>query len=297
MDKAEVITTTLSFTATANSIIHAGCTPAFVDVNQDTFNLDSSLIDSNIRENTIAIEPVDVYGLPAELDAVSKIADAHGLSVVEDAAEAIGATYQGKKLGTISDLTCFSTYATKNFHTGEGGFITTDDDTFAEYMRSFRNQGQASRYNQTTLGYNYRMLEISAAIGLRQIPLINQLNMRRRENALRLLESLQKIDRLQFQRVDNPSDHSWYMLSARLREGTDRDGFVHKLNDLGVEADISWPTPIHLQPYYRDRYGFKPGSFPVSEAICKSVFQVPIQPFLSTEQIDRIATVIKSLLH
>jgi dTDP-4-amino-4,6-dideoxygalactose transaminase len=295
----EVITTPLSFSATANAIVHAGCKPVFVDVHEDTFNIDESLIEEKIDDTTIAIEPVDVFGLPAALSTINSIAKSHSLAVVEDAAEAIGASHLGMKVGNISPLTCFSTYATKNIHSGEGGFVTTNDDTFDAYMRILRNQGQVSKYRQTILGYNYRMQEISAAIALSQISKIDEINARRREHAIRLLESLGKIDCLGFQQVKDPSGHAWYMFAVTLDEkktNVTRDKLVAKLNEQGVESDVAWPRPIHLQPYYQTHYNFREGDFPNAEKTCKSIFQLPIQPNLSTTQIDRIISTVRSLL-
>ena len=294
-----VITTPLSFSATANAIVHAGCKPVFVDVHEDTFNIDESLIEEKIDDTTIAIEPVDVFGLPAALSTINSIAKSHSLAVVEDAAEAIGASHLGMKVGNISPLTCFSTYATKNIHSGEGGFVTTNDDTFDAYMRIFRNQGQVSKYRQTILGYNYRMQEISAAIALSQVSKIDEINARRREHAIRLLESLSKIDCLGFQQVKDPSEHAWYMFAVTLDEkktNVTRDKLVAKLNEQGVESDVAWPRPIHLQPYYQTHYNFREGDFPNAEKTCKSIFQLPIQPNLSTTQIDRIISTVRSLL-
>ena len=295
----EVITTPLSFSATANAIVHAGCKPVFVDVHEDTFNIDESLIEEKIDDTTIAIEPVDVFGLPAALSTINSIAKSHSLAVVEDAAEAIGASHLGMKVGNISPLTCFSTYATKNIHSGEGGFVTTNDDTFDAYMRIFRNQGQVSKYRQTILGYNYRMQEISAAIALSQVSKIDEINARRREHAIRLLESLGKIDCLGFQQVKDPSEHAWYMFAVTLDEkktNVTRDKLVAKLNEQGVESDVAWPRPIHLQPYFQTHYNFREGDFPNAEKTCKSIFQLPIQPNLSTTQIDRIISTVRSLL-
>jgi dTDP-4-amino-4,6-dideoxygalactose transaminase len=214
----EVITTPLSFSATANAIIHADCKPVFIDVNPDTFNIDDELIEEKISERTAAIEPVDVFGLPANLRTINEIARRHSLAVVEDAAEAIGASHEGVKVGNISTLTCFSTYATKNIHSGEGGFVTTNDDSFDSYMRTFRNQGQVAKYQQTILGYNYRMQETSAAIALSQTPKIDEINSRRRESAKRLREGLSQVDCLNFQQVKDPSEHAWYMFAATIDE-------------------------------------------------------------------------------
>jgi dTDP-4-amino-4,6-dideoxygalactose transaminase len=295
----EVITTTLSFSATANAILHAGCRPVFTDVDRETFNIDESLIEDKIGENTIAIEPVDVFGVTANLLAINSIAKSHSLTVIEDAAEAIGASHGGVKVGNVSDLTCFSTYATKNMHSGEGGFITTNDDAFELYMRTFRNQGQISKYRQTILGYNYRMQEISAAIALGQVQRLDEINARRREHAVRLLEGLSGTDCLCFQRVREPREHAWYMFAVTVdenRANISRDKLVAKLNGRGVEADVAWPTPIHLQPYYQSRYGFREGDFPNAEQICRTVLQLPIQPNLSTTHIDEVVATVRSLI-
>jgi dTDP-4-amino-4,6-dideoxygalactose transaminase len=295
----EVVTTPLSFSATANAIIHAGCKPVFADVDKETFNIDPELIEGKISERTVAIEPVDVYGLPADLEKITSIAGRHELPVVEDAAEAIGASIHGRRIGSISTLTCFSTYATKNVHSGEGGFVTTDRDDLDAHMRVFRNQGQVSKYNQTILGYNYRMLEVSAALLLSQTSKIDELNAKRREHAVRLKEGLKTIDCIGFQRVDNPSQHAWYMFAAILDERKakiSRDKLVARLNENGVEADIAWPRPIHLQPYYKSTFGFREGDFPQAESICKRVFQLPIQPFLTDEQIDKVVSNVRALV-
>ena len=297
--KSEVVTTPLSFAATANAVIHAGCRPVFVDVDPETFNIDPSLVKEKINDKTLAVEPVDVYGLPADLDQIRRIASAKGVALVEDAAEAIGATYQGKKVGNISTLSCFSTYATKNLHTAEGGFVTTNDDQLAEKLRQIRNQGQASRYNQVILGYNFRMLEMCAVIGLAQVPLIDELNEKRRTNAIYLKERLGKIESISFQRVSDPKDHAWYMFSALLDEkkaGISRDTFVKKLKDSGVEADIAWPSPIHLQPYYQETFGYRKGDYPNAEKICKSIFQLPVQPFLREDELESVILSVKQAL-
>lgn len=179
----EVITTPFSFTATANTIVQAGATPVFVDVNPETFNIDPEKIENAITEKTAAIEPVHVFGEPAEMKPIQGIAETHRLRIIEDAAEAIGAEYNGKKVGNTDEFAGFSTYATKNLHTGQGGFITTNNGEAAETIRVLRSQGQKSKYFHVELGYNYRMTEIAAAIGRAQISKLDQFNQRRIENA------------------------------------------------------------------------------------------------------------------
>jgi perosamine synthetase len=297
--KGEVITSPLSFAATANAAIANGFTPIFADVDPETFNIDPSNVEERISDSTVALEPVDVYGLPADLQAIDKIASKNEIRVVEDAAEAIGAMYQGKKIGNVSNVSCFSTYATKNLHTGEGGFITTNDDEMADQIRMARNQGQSSRYNQKTMGYNFRMLEFCAAIGTEQISQLDKLNGKRREHAHALTEGLQDVESLGFQRVDDPSSHAWYMFAVTLDErvaGISRDKLVQKLRDEGIEADVSWPVPIHLQPFYREAFGYKEGDFPMAEKLCRSVFQLPIQPYLTEDEVQRIISTVKSIL-
>lgn len=298
-DKGEVITSPVSFAATANAAIANGLRPVFADVDPETFNIDTDNVREALTDKTVAIEPVDVYGLPANLKEIEQIASKHKLAVVEDAAEAIGAKYDGKNIGNVSDVSCFSTYATKNLHTAEGGFVSTNNDTIAETVRMARNQGQSQRYSQKIMGYNFRMLEICAAIGLEQLKHLDELNQKRRKNAEALIDGLEDVECLGFQRVDDPSSHAWYMFAATLDEnqaGISRDKFVQKLKDEGIEADVSWPTPIHLQPYYRQTFGFKEGDFPIAERVCQTVFQLPIQPFLSDEEIERVVSTMKSIL-
>jgi dTDP-4-amino-4,6-dideoxygalactose transaminase len=295
----EIITTPFSFAATANAALGSECLPVFADVDPETFNLNPKKAKEKVTANTIAVEPVDVYGLPVDIDALRKEKELRSLPIVEDAAEAIGARCRGKLVGNIAEISCFSTYATKNLHTGEGGFIATNDDALAEEMRMIRNQGQATRYNQTTLGFNFRMQEMNAAIGLEQIKILDKLNETRRNNALTIKEGLRRLDCLNFQKVNDPKDHCWYLFSLTLDErkaGISRDKLVQKLKEQGIEADVAWPTPIHLQPYYKQRFGYKEGDFPVSEKISQTVFQLPIQPFLTADELQRVIRAVKSVL-
>lgn len=299
IESPEVLTTPFSFAATANAALGSGCTPVFADVDEETFNLDPDKVSEKITPNTIAIEPVDVYGLPADIDRIRGSSRSKKIPIVEDAAEAIGARYRGKRIGNVSEISCFSTYATKNLHTCEGGFITTNDDALADEMRMVRNQGQITRYNQVTLGFNFRMQELNAVIGLEQLKILDRLNETRMNNSLALKEALSKIGSLNFQRVDSPKDNAWYLFSLTLDErkaGMSRDRLVQTLKDKGVEADVAWPTPIHLQPYFKQTFGYKEGDFPVAEKICKTVFQLPIQPFLTEEEVQRVISTVKSVL-
>jgi perosamine synthetase len=298
-NRSQVATTPLSFAATANAVLHAQCDPVFVDVDPETFNIDSEQVKERVNEKTLAVEPVDVYGLPADLDRINDFARQAGTKVVEDSAESIGATFNDRKIGSISTLSCFSTYATKNLHTGEGGFVTTESDSLAQNVRLLRSQGQASRYNHVVLGYNFRMLEFSAAIGLDQVDKLDDLNRKRRDNALFLCGELQELESLTPQKVPGNRTPAWYMLSFILdekRAGIKRDKLVTALKERGIEADVSWPVPIHLQPFYREKFGYKQGDYPNAERICATVFQLPIHPFLTHKELERIAKTTKEIL-
>jgi dTDP-4-amino-4,6-dideoxygalactose transaminase len=299
IDIPEILTTPFSFAATANAVIGSGCVPVFADVDAETFNLDPGKAGERVSERTIAIEPVDVHGLPMDIDSLKREPTLRYIPIVEDSAEAIGASYKGKKVGNIVEISCFSTYATKNLHTAEGGFVTTNNDSLADEMRMTRNQGQIARYNQVTLGYNFRMQEVNAVMGLEQIRLLDELNAKRLNNVQTLKDGLKGLDCISFQKVDKPKEHSWYLFSLILdeqRAGISRDKLVQKLRERGIEADVAWPTPIHLQPYYRETFGYKDGDFPISEKISKTIFQLPIQPLLKQAELKRVVSAMKSVL-
>lgn len=295
----EVITTPFSFAATANTIIQAGATPVFVDVNPDTFNIDPQRVEKAVTSRTVAIEPVHIFGQPAEMKEITEIAEKHGLHIVEDAAEAIGAEYGGRKIGNTDEFACFSTYATKNLHTGEGGFITTNNDEAATTFKMLRSQGQKSKYLHVDLGYNYRMTEIAAAIGIVQIKRLDQLNQKRIENANRLNNSIRDISALAPQAVIPHVKHIYYQYTVRFVEekaGMSRDEFQKKLALKGIETDVHWPVPIHLQPWYRQSFQHRPGMFPRAEKLAETVVSLPVHPFLTREEIEKIADALHQVL-
>ena len=178
----EVITTPFTFAATSNSILYSDATPVYADIDPKTFNLNPEKIEEKITDKTKAIVPVHLYGQPADMDPILEIAEKHDLKVIEDAAQAHGSTYKGKKIGSIGDLGCFSFYPTKNMTTGEGGMVTTNDDDLAEKSAMIRAHGESKRYEQSLLGYNYRMTDIAASIGIVQLKSIDKFNEKRNEN-------------------------------------------------------------------------------------------------------------------
>ncbi len=296
---AEVITTPFSFAATANTIVQIGAKPVFVDVNPGTFNIDPEQVETAVTKRTVAIEPVHVFGEPAELDTIYEIAEAHDLRVIEDAAEAIGAEYHGQKIGKTHEFACFSAYATKNLHTGEGGFVTTDNDEAAATLKILRNQGQRSKYYQVKMGYNYRMTEISAAIGKAQIDKLDSLNQRRIENAFNLSYLIGDLPALVPQAVIPNVKHSYYQYTTTLNPeetAVSRYELRERLARAGVETDVHWPLPIHLQPWYRETFGYKEGMFPHAEKLAATVLSLPIHPAVTEKQIERISEELHKIL-
>lgn len=288
----EVITTPFSFAASANAIVQSGGTPVFVDIDPETFNIDPRQIEKAVTSKSVAIEPVHVFGQAAEMEHICEIAERYNLHLVEDAAEAIGAEYHGTKVGNTGEFACFSTYATKNLHTGEGGFIATNDDEAAASLRILRNQGQKGKYLHVKLGYNYRMTEIAAAIGEAQIKMLDNLIQGRIENASRLTSEIRDLPALTPQRVLQNVKHVYYQYTVVLNEeeaGMTREELQRSLAAAGVETDVHWPIPIHLQPWYRETFGYRPGMFPHAERLARTVISLPTHPALTEEQIDYVS--------
>ena len=295
----EIITSSFSFIASANAIVYTGAKPIFIDINERTYNIDIEKIEELINEKTLAIEPVHLYGQPCEMDKIMEIANKNGLIVIEDAAQAIGAEYDGKKIGSIGDITCFSTYATKNLHTGEGGFIATNNDEYAEKIRILRDQGQNGKYNHVMIGYNYRMTEIQAAIGIIQLKEIDKLNKIRIRNAEYLTKRLKEIDGIITPYIHPKAKHVFHQYVIQIDEekiGLNRDKLRELLMNKGIETAIHYPKPIPLQPIYRELFNYKEGMFPIAEKISKRILSLPVNPFLKIKDLDYIANTIEKIL-
>jgi len=290
----EVITTPFSFVASANVALFERAKPVFVDIDPATLNMDASLIEANITPNTHAILPVHVFGEPCAMNDILETAGRYDLAVIEDACEAVGATCGGKKVGTFGDAGTFAFYPNKQMTTGEGGMIVTNDDRIAAYCRSARNQGRNEDMQwlvHERLGYNYRLDEMSAALGLVQVRRIEELLRKRRRVARAYAERLATVTGVETLRSAPGNVRSWFVYVVLLPEGTDRDAVMYRLRAEGVGCR-DYFTPIHLQPFYRKMFGYREGDFPVAEAVAARTLALPFHNNLSEDQID---TVVEAL--
>jgi len=292
----EVILPSFTFVATAEAVVIAGAKPVFVDIDPKTYNILPKKIEEAITRKTKAVIPVDLYGLPADLQPIKEIAEKHGLIVIEDAAQAHGATYKEKPAGFFADVACWSLYASKNMTTGEGGVITTSNDEMTDQMRLIRSHGEKAKYASFMLGHNYRMTEIQAAIGCVQLKKLPAFLSKRRSNARRLTEILKKTEKLQLPQEPKNFGHSWYLYTVRLKDATERerDRIVEELKKEGIGAEVYYVNPVHLMPYYRNVFG-KFG-LPETEEAAKQIMSLPVHPSVKEEQIDYIGQTLLHLL-
>jgi perosamine synthetase len=286
----EVITTPFTFIASVNSILYVGARPVFVDIEEDTFNLNPALIEAAITPRTKAIMPVHLYGYPCNMGAILDIANQYGLAVIEDACQAIGAKYNGASVGSFG-TGCFSLYATKNIMSGEGGMITTSDEAFAQRCRMIRNHGMQRRYYHDMLGYNFRTTDLNAAIGLAQLPRLNQFTEQRRANASYLNDHLRGVIT---PKVRPGYEHVWHQYTVRLDGSRDRDAAIQKLNSSGIGTGVFYPIPAYRQVHLANA-GFGDLSLPVTESIVKEVISLPVHPQLSQNDLETIVNGVNSL--
>jgi perosamine synthetase len=291
----EVILPSFTFVATAEVVLFRGAKPVFVDINPDTYTISAENIEKAVTRKTKAIMPVDLYGMPADEKPIREIADKHGLKIIEDAAQAHGTTYLGKPIGSFADAACWSFYGSKNMTTGEGGMITTNDAAIAETTRSMRSHGEREKYMSLTLGHNYHMPEMEAAIGCVQLKKLPRFVAKRRENARRLSKALEKTNKLKLPMEPKGFKSSWYLYTVRLKnsKSANRDRLVDKLNQAGIGAFVYYASPVHLMPYYRK---FGKHRLPVTEAVSKQVLSLPVHPGVTSKQIDFIGETVQRLL-
>lgn len=289
MEGDEVIVPSFTFNATASAVLRAGGRPVFVDVREDDFCIDPGLVEAAITSRTRAIVPVHLYGLMADMGPLEEIAARHGLTIVEDAAQAHGARYGGRRAGSFGLAAMFSLYATKNLTTGEGGIVTTDDDAFAERLRLHRNQGMDRRYHHEELGTNYRPTDIAAAIGLVQLAHLDERNEQRRRNAARLTEGLAGY---LTPRVPAGREHVWHQYTVRFP--AERERVAAALAERGIGTMIYYPIPVHRQSYLERLVPDAARlSLPVTERLAEEVLSLPVRPDLTEEELDAVIGAVR----
>lgn len=293
----EVIVPSFSFVATANCVLYQKAKPVFVDIDPLTYNVNPNEIESKISGNTKAIIPVHYAGQPADMDPICEIAEKHGIPVIEDAAEAHGSLYKGRKTGNLGDIACFSFYPNKSMTTGEGGMITLNDDELAERMRMLRSHGEDERYHHVVLGYNYRLTDIQAALGLVQLKRLDWVVEKKVEKARyydrRISETLGDKIRVPF--VAPYSTHTYMFYPVRFETKAIRDKTIIQFEKGGVEIRVSFPC-IHLQPLYIDLFGYKRGFLPVTEKVSDTILCLPIYPHISREEQEYVLSVLNNAL-
>ena len=286
----EVITTPFTFIATGNSILYNKAEPVFVDIDLKTYCLNPELIEDKITENTKAILPVHLYGQSANMDKINDIAEKYGLIIIEDAAQAHGATCKGNKVGSMGDMSCFSFYPTKNMTTSEGGMITTDDEELAEKARNFRAHGASVRYHHDTIGYNFRMTDISAAIGLAQLEKIDEFNEKRILNASYLNEGLGDVEGVITPYCAYDSKHVYHQYTIRV-DKANRDDWIKIIEECGVGCGIHYPIPLYNQAVYKKLE--IEGNCPNANLAAESVISLPVHPSLTQKDLDLVIDAVK----
>lgn len=287
----EVITSPFTFIASTHAILYVGAKPVFVDIDAETFNLDPSKIESRITSYTKAILPIHLYGHPCDMDRIMEIVHRYNLVVIEDACQAHGAGINGQKVGSFG-TGCFSFYATKNMTMGEGGIITTNDDEVAERARLLRAHGMRKRYYHETIGYNFRMTDLQAAIGLAQLTKLDQFNKQRQTNARFLIKGLSDLKDLVLPKVRAGYEHVFHQFTVRnLRN---RDAFRDKLLARGVGSEIYYPVAVHKQESFQEIVS---GDDLVrAEEASNQVVSLPVHPALSKNDLDKIVEVVRSIV-
>jgi perosamine synthetase len=291
----EVLIPPLTFFATASTVLLCGGKPVFVDVDRASYNMDAKKAAAAIRRNIAAVMPVHLYGQTAEMDPILEAAKAAGVPIIEDAAQAHGAEYHGRKAGNLGDTACFSFYPTKNITTGEGGMILTDNDEVAEKARLLRDQGQTSKYQHALVGYNYRMTEIAAALGLVQLKKLEGWVKQRRANARALTKGLVGIEGLVPPSEGNWMVHAFYQYVVRREDSfsLSRDEIVRRLTDDGIGCRPSYPMPLYKQKPLQDlRIRAR---CPVAEDAIPRLFELPVHPSVSPTDIDRVLGAVERL--
>jgi len=295
----EVVTTPFSFVASANCALYEGATPVFADVDPRTLNLDPAAVEAAITPRTKALLPVHIFGYPAELDELEAIAGRHGLAIVEDACEALGAEYRGRPVGSSGRPAVFAFYPNKQMTTGEGGAVAVASEEEWALLKSLSNQGRSDSGEWLTharLGYNYRLDDLSAALGLAQLERLDEILAARAEVAARYGDLLAPVDGVEAPLADDAEHRrSWFVYVVRLAAGVDRNGVMARLAEQGVASKPYLPS-IHLQPFYRERFGYREGMLPASEDASARSLALPFHARLPAGDQERVVEALRRAL-
>jgi perosamine synthetase len=307
----EAITSPLTFPATANCVLYQGARPVFADILDDTLTLDPEQVATRITRRTKAILPVDYAGHPADLDSILQLAERHGLVVIEDACHALGAEYRGRRVGSLAHMTVFSFHPVKHLTTGEGGMVTTDNPIIAETLRRFRNHGISSdarqrqnagqwQYEMVLLGFNYRLTDIACALGLHQMKKLEGNLARRRQIAARYTSEFRNMPGVFPPQTLPHVNPAWHLYPIRLdlaRLSVDRGEVFRALHAENIGVNVHY-IPVHCQPYYRDRFGFRGGEYPVAEGAYERLISLPMFHGMTDSDIeDVVLALVKILAH
>lgn len=298
----EVITTPFSFIASTNCILFEGAKPVFVDIDEKTFNIDVAKIEEKITDKTKAILAVDVFSQPADWNELKRIAKKHKLYLIEDSAEALGSEYKGKKCGSFGDAAIFAFYPNKQITTGEGGVILTDNKKVYELCKSMVNQGRRVKDDKwlehIMLGYNYRLDEMSCALGIVQLKRIKDILNKRKKVAELYNKKLKDVKGLEVPYVKPGNKLSWFVYVVKLSErfsGKKRDGIIAEMAKKGIQCS-NYFQPIHMQPLYKNLFGYKEGNFPITENVSKRTLALPFFNDLTEKDINFVVEALKKLM-
>jgi dTDP-4-amino-4,6-dideoxygalactose transaminase len=305
----EVITTPMTFCATANAIIHTGATPVFVDCERETMNIDPAAIEASITPRTKAILPVHFAGRPCDMTAIGALARKHGLLVIEDAAHAIESVDRGQKVGSISDITCFSFYVTKNMTTGEGGMVTTNNPELAEKIKVFGLHGLSAdawsrfsdkgykHYDVVFPGFKYNLTDMAASLGLVQLPHLSAWLERRAEIWNRYDAAFADLPVIRPAAPAPNTVHARHLYTLLIADGAGlgRDEFLSKMHERKIGTGVHYRA-LHTHPYYRDRWGYRPEQFPNANFIGERTVSLPLTPKLSDAEVQRVIDAVRAIL-
>jgi perosamine synthetase len=293
----EVITSPFSFVASANCILYERGTPVFVDIDEETLNIDPAAVGAAVTNRTVGILPIHVFGRPAAMDSLCQTADRHSLVLIEDACEALGAMYRNRKVGTFGRASVFAFYPNKQMTTGEGAIIATNASTWDASLRSLRNHGRGTKndwLSHDRIGFNYRLNELSSALGVSQLSRIDDLLERRAAVAAKYSERLSSVPGIQvLMPVEGTTRMSWFVYVVRFDASLNRDDIASRLAGKGIPTRNYFP-PIHLQPYFREQFGFRAGQFPVTERVSASMLALPFHTNLSEREIEQVCTALSA---